>query len=101
VNEINAADRHKVGPHLSNRMEKFEPVVLTARAGDAAVSKYEDTAEVQFSPHFSQERRLVTDRSTKTLGGAAEWRASSPNRRRSGLCCAVRTRAAVTLAKLT
>jgi hypothetical protein len=56
--------------------------VSTTTAGDAAVSKYEDAAEVQFSSrpahnHFNQERHLVTRQIYKQRRTAAlaEWRA--------------------------
>src|ERR1700674_5212500 len=47
--EIGAADRHEVGGRLNNRAEN------STGAGDAAVSKYEDAAEIQFSSRPSPE----------------------------------------------
>jgi transposase-like protein len=48
LKEIGVADRHEVGRRLNNRGE-FASAVSTARAGHAAVSKHEDTAEIQLS----------------------------------------------------
>jgi putative transposase len=48
MQEIGAADRHEVGELLNNRAENSHRVSAT-RTGDAAVSKYEDAAEIQFS----------------------------------------------------
>ena len=48
LKEIGVADRHEVGRRLNNRGE-LASAVSTARAGHAAVSKHEDTAEIQLS----------------------------------------------------
>ena len=48
MKEIGAADRHEVGGPQQSGGE-LSSAVSTAGAGDAAVSKYEDAAEIQFS----------------------------------------------------
>ena len=48
MKEIGAADRHEVGGRLTIG-RRISPAVSTTRAGDAAVSKCEDAAEVQLS----------------------------------------------------
>ena len=49
MKEIGAADRHEVGGRLNNRAENSSSAVSPTRARDAAVSKYEDAAKIQFS----------------------------------------------------
>ena len=49
MKEIGAADRHEVGGRAQQSRREFASAVSTAGAGDAAVSKYEDAAEIQFS----------------------------------------------------
>jgi IS1 family transposase len=45
-----AADRHEVGGRLNNRAENSHQPFSTTRAGDAAVPKHEDAAEIRFNP---------------------------------------------------
>ena len=49
MKEISAADRHQVGGAPQQSRREFASAVSTTGAGDAAVSKYEDAAEIQFS----------------------------------------------------
>ena len=49
MKEIGAADRHEVGGAPQQSRREFASAVSTTGAGDAAVSKYEDAAEIQFS----------------------------------------------------
>ena len=49
MKEIGDADRHEVGGRLNNRAENSHQPFRRRERGDAAVSKYEDAAEIQFS----------------------------------------------------
>ena len=55
MKEIGAADRHEVGGRLKQSGGEFSSALSPTRAGDAAVSKYEDAAEIQFSSRSGPE----------------------------------------------
>jgi hypothetical protein len=87
MNEIGAADRHKVGPHLNNRAENSHQPF---RRREQAMQRFRSmktlqkfsSVHVQVYNLFNQERHLVTRQVYKQrrMAALAAWRAS---RRRS------------------
>jgi putative transposase len=81
MNEIGAADRHKVGPRPQQSDGEFSSAVSTRRAGNAAVQSMKtlqkfSSVHAQVHNHFNQERHLVTRQVYKQRHTAAlaEWR---------------------------
>ena len=84
MNEIGAADRHKVGPRLINRAENsHQPFRRRERAMQRfrnmkTLQKF-SSVHAQVHSHFNQERHLVTREVYKQRRSAAlaEWGAIS------------------------